>query len=53
MTDSTLVSPDMYTPFEPGGRVRRRPGLRRRNREVVTRRSVCVRTKPIALATVL
>src|SRR5210317_372860 len=34
----------------PGGRVRRRPGLRARKRTVVARRSVLVRTIPIALA---
>jgi len=40
----------MKTPFEPLGIVRSIPGLRARKREVVTRRSVFVRTKPRALA---
>jgi hypothetical protein len=37
--------------LEPGGRVRSIPGLSARKRDVVTRRSVLVRTRPIAFAT--
>jgi hypothetical protein len=46
-----LVWPDLNRPPEPAGMVRRRPGLSAMKREVVTRRSVLVRTRPIALAT--
>jgi hypothetical protein len=48
--DSILVCPDWKIPPEPGGRVNRRPGLRAMKRPVVTRRSVLVRTRPIACA---
>jgi|TARA_B110000483_G_scaffold146566_1_gene174891 hypothetical protein len=37
--------------LEPGGRVKSIPGLSARKRDVVTRRSVLVRTRPMAFAT--
>jgi len=47
----TPVCPDIKTPLEPGGSVKSIPGLSARKRDVDTRRSVLVRTRPIALAT--
>jgi hypothetical protein len=46
-----LICPDPKTPPEPGGSVRRNPGLRTRKSKVVTTMSVRVRIIPIALAT--
>ena len=44
-----LVWPDIKRPFDPGGILKRIPGLSKMNRVVVTRRSVFVRTTPMAL----
>jgi hypothetical protein len=48
--EERLVVPDMKKPPEPGGMVRRIPGLRAIKSTVVTKRSVLVRTRPIRLA---
>jgi hypothetical protein len=45
-----LVCPDRRRPPEPGGIVKRRPGLSAKKRVVVTIKSVFVKTRPIAFA---
>jgi len=48
--DDGLVCPDMKTPLEPGGKVSNIPGLKAKNKTVVTTRSVRVSTRPMAFA---